>query len=398
MTRKHTSPLSALAFAAVLFGFGSCARLAFGQVQLAGEFPCTLQTPKSIAICRGKLLMTDAQAGRIIARDGSGACFSLAGGGTGGDGGLATSAKLSNPIGLACGNDGVTVYVVDQSTVPAGSARIRKIDAAGYITTFATVPASITGAYGWGLSANADGSFLWALFNVHVILRVSPAGVSQIIAGTQWYSGWLGDGGAATSAKLNSPTNAVTDPITGDILISDFNNRRLRRIRAGIISTVAGDGYAVSDGDGGPPSGARLNQPMAVAADSEGTFYVGEMSPTGSIRRIKANLISTAWNLGAPVYGLYAGAGSLYASSGTFVYGGMPAGGPAPTVPPATATAIPATPTPTIATPPTDTPTIVVPTATLVPSTPTKTPTLVLPTPSRLPTCAKPQAPCEWTP
>jgi len=118
--------------------------------------------------------------------------------GFGGDGGSAGAAQLANPSGVAVDGAG-NVFVADTA-----NHRIRRIDAAtGTITTVGGGAA--TGAPGFG-----------------------------------------GDGGAATTARLNSPSGVAVDG-TGGILIADTANNRIRRIDAatGTISTVAGGAATV---------------------------------------------------------------------------------------------------------------------------------------------------------
>src|ERR1700677_709369 len=77
--------------------------------------------------------------------------------------------------------------------------------------------------------------------------------------GTQGYSG---DGGAATSAELHQP-DGIAAHSAGNLYIADFFNQVIRKVASGTgtISSVAGNGTAGYDGDGGPATSASLNQP-----------------------------------------------------------------------------------------------------------------------------------------
>jgi len=84
----------------------------------------------------------------------------------------------------------------------------------------------------------------------------------------------LGDGGLATEARLEAPTQLVLDG-AGNLFIADNDGFRIRRVGpVGIISTVAGSGAAGFAGDGGPAIAARLNEPYGIAIDRAGHLYI----------------------------------------------------------------------------------------------------------------------------
>lgn len=87
-------------------------------------------------------------------------------------------------------------------------------------------------------------------------------------------SGFSGDGGAATSAQLHSPTGIAFDA-TGNMYIADAFNHRIRKVNSsGIITTIAGTGVAGFSGNGGPATSAKLNGPTALAFDASGNLYI----------------------------------------------------------------------------------------------------------------------------
>jgi hypothetical protein len=90
-------------------------------------------------------------------------------------------------------------------------------------------------------------------------------------------SGYSGDGGAATSAKIWNPVHVTLDR-SGNIFIADYNNNRIREVTVatGIITTVAGNETRADAGDGGAATSAELNAPVAVAIDAYGNFYIAE--------------------------------------------------------------------------------------------------------------------------
>ena len=79
------------------------------------------------------------------------------------------------------------------------------------------------------------------------ILRVAGTGMS----------GPGGDGELATEAQLNNPRGVSADGM-GNLYIADTNNNRIRKVAAGFISTVAGNGTAGYAGDDGPATQAQL--------------------------------------------------------------------------------------------------------------------------------------------
>ncbi len=117
----------------------------------------------------------------------------------------------------------------------------------------------------------AGGLVFTDTFN-HSVRRIAPAtGRIATIAGCG-EAGFSGDGGPATAARLREPYG-IAIAGTGRIFVVDRLNRRVRAIdpATGIIATIAGDGRAVSDGDGGPATAAGLLEPNDCCLDAGGT-------------------------------------------------------------------------------------------------------------------------------
>ena len=89
--------------------------------------------------------------------------------------------------------------------------------------------------------------------------------------------GFAGDGGAAERALLNGPFDVGFD-VDGNLYFSDTFNHRIRRVdaRTGIISTFAGSGESGYSGDGGPATRARLNEPYGIAIDKVANVYIAD--------------------------------------------------------------------------------------------------------------------------
>jgi hypothetical protein len=74
------------------------------------------------------------------------------------------------------------------------------------------------------------------------MVRRLASGTIATLAGIT-SSGWSGDGGPATAARLDLP-DAVAVDLAGNIFITDRHNSRVRKVTAatGVITTVAGTG------------------------------------------------------------------------------------------------------------------------------------------------------------
>ncbi len=98
---------------------------------------------------------------------------------------------------------------------------------------------------------------------------------------TRWIgdgtTGFAGDGGAATKAKLDTPDGVTIAP-DGDLIVADSHNDRIRRVDrpTRIITTVAGSGENGYDGDEKPAIQAALNTPNAVFATPNGDIYIAD--------------------------------------------------------------------------------------------------------------------------
>ncbi len=220
--------------------------------------------------------------------------------GSSGDGGAATSARLNSPQGIAIAANG-DIYIGDRS-----NNKVRKVTAStGVISTYAgtgTAGYSGDGASALlarlnrlqGIHLASNGDLYIADANNNAIRKVAAAtGIITTFAGTG-VAGFAGDGGAATSARINA-AEAVHLSATGDLYIADTGNNRIRKVSAtGTITTVVGTGAAGAAGDGGPATAAQLNSPRGLGISSTGVYYIGDRN-NHKVRKVAGNFAVVAW-------------------------------------------------------------------------------------------------------
>ena len=200
--------------------------------------------PQFLAIdAEGRIYASDCLSNLIVRVDAGGASVIAGSGaarmspGYSGDGGPATSARLNCPFGLAFDTAGNLLFA------DASNDRVRRIDPSGTITTLVG-----SGARG---QASAYG----------------------------------GDGGPAADALLRAPIGIAFDA-AGNLYIADRDNDRVRKVDTrGIITTIAGDGRSGYSGDGGPATEASLDDPSDIAIDASGNVLFAD-SNNGRIRLI----------------------------------------------------------------------------------------------------------------
>ncbi len=138
-------------------------------------------------------------------------------------------------------------------------------------------------------------------------VRVIRDGVITTVAGTG-EPVFTGDGGPGPAAGLFWPTALELTP-DGALLIADTFNHAIRRVAAdGTIETVVGTGVEGGSGDGGPANMAQLSQPFGVALDEDGALYVGDrgnfkirrVAPDGVIETLAGTGVEGASGDGGP--------------------------------------------------------------------------------------------------
>ena len=199
-----------------------------------------------------------------------------------GDGGPATSARLKYPFSLYVDARG-NIFIADTYNY-----RIRKVDGAtGIITTVVgDGHKRFKGDGGPATDASVDMVYDVAVDNVgnlfvvdtgnQIVRKVdATTGIIDTVAGQANISGYSGDGGPATNARLNGPTGVAVDS-AGNIYICDSTNNVVRKVDATtqIINTIAGNGTPHFSGDGGLATEAQLNYPEGIWVDSSGNIFI----------------------------------------------------------------------------------------------------------------------------
>jgi trimeric autotransporter adhesin len=158
----------------------------------------------------------------------------------GGDGGLATSAQLYSPSGIAFSTSGDSAgnwYIADTS-----NNRIRVVTPAGVISTIAgTVdPAQLSAPR--AIAIDGSNNLYIADTGNNVVRELTPVGTMTTIA-----------------SQLNNPVSVAVDS-KGSVYIADSGNNRIVEVTApGTVSTYA-----------------KINGPLAVAVDASGNLVVAD--------------------------------------------------------------------------------------------------------------------------
>jgi sugar lactone lactonase YvrE len=274
-------------------------------------------------ISAGNIYIVDEGHHQILKADPSGNVTVFAGTGVSGfsgDGGPAISAKFNTPSDIVMDGAG-NLYVADDNNYV-----VRKIDTKGKISTVAGIGGSWGNGASGGLATatrlgtpaalafDPQGNLYIVDYYYSEVRKVNHAGIMTTVAGTG-VSGYTGDGGPATAARLNYPLGARTDD-RGNLYISDTYNNLIRKVNtAGTITTVAGTyngGVGGYSGDGGPATSARIHTPYDLAIDAAGELFICD-SGNSVLRRVDSSgSISTySTPLSFPEDAVVDGAGNL---------------------------------------------------------------------------------------
>lgn len=203
------------------------------------------------------------------------------------------SGFTSNPMGLALGVDG-TLYVAGSfnnlvhAISPAGE--ISRFAGTGFIgdedgekllATF-NVPADIA------IKQSNLTLYVADAFN-NKIRAISPDGEVSTLAGLRARGYRNGPG---PQALFYRPVSLALNAEETDLYVSDLLNHRIRKVdlSTGFVSNFAGEG--VRGFRDGPVEEARFNEPLGITVDRDGTVYVAD-SENNRIRMVKNGRVST---------------------------------------------------------------------------------------------------------
>lgn len=211
-----------------------------------------------------------------------------------GDNVQASTARIPFAHSIAVGIDG-SLYLAQNDN------RVRRIDSNGTLSTFAGNgvwgdsgdggSALLAKISSMTIAMGPDNSLYIA---ANSIRRVTPDGTIETVAGNSTLAGFSGDGGPATSALI-APRLTPSGIAVGrdnSLYIAELDNHRIRKVDAnGIINTLAGNGTAGASGDGGLAISASIT-PFAVAVGWDNAVYVSD-TENKRIRKISNGLISS---------------------------------------------------------------------------------------------------------
>jgi sugar lactone lactonase YvrE len=210
--------------------------------------------------------------------------------------GQGASARFDAPLGIAI--DAQDNLIVADFR----NARIRRVDQQGYVTTiaggfrgFANGPSGIARFHSpAGVAVDRDENVLIADYGNNRIRRLSKAGVVSTLAG----NGQLGSqDGSALKASFARPTGVSVDD-AGNIYVIDSATNLVRKINPdGFVTTIAGSSNGYADGVGSQAAFSFSGAAPQLCSDTAGNLIIADffnsrirrVTPKGVVSTIAGN-------------------------------------------------------------------------------------------------------------
>ncbi len=189
------------------------------------------------------------------------------------------------------------VFLLACALCAYGQAIVSTVAGGGFISNVPALQAYLNVPQGVAVDASGN---VYITDSSHILLVTRTSGVLTSVAGAGPSVYTMTDG-PALSVRM-APTSPVITA-SGNVLFLDSGTLRQLNVAAGTVTTIAGQyGKNGSTGDGGPASAALLNEPSQICIDSVGNIYIVEMA--GYVRRIAANsgIIATIAGTGSSVF------------------------------------------------------------------------------------------------
>lgn len=302
-----------------------------GQAGVAGSADgnatatATFNRPTGVVVLsNGDIYVADQQS-HIIRRISGGVVTTVAGTAnvSGSNDGIGAAARFNSPARLALDGTQTTLYISDFNNY-----LIRRMSiATSQVTTVAGLAGTPGSTDGTGNAARFDAALGLAVDGTsntifvadrdnHCIRKINAAGEVTTLCGLPGYAGHVD--GTGSNARLSSPKDLIIDGTSNTLLVSESDtspgstDQTIRRIGfdGSCKSWQGTPGLAGSRDSAGP---VTLNGPAGVARDSNGNFFVSDWGG-GLIRKVTpGGVVSTfASGLNRP-YGMAVdAAGNLY--------------------------------------------------------------------------------------
>ena len=227
--------------------------------------------------------------------------------------GTGAGAVFNDPMGLARDAQG-NVFLCD-----ARNHVIRKVTAAGVVTTLAGEPGVPGAANGVGpaarfrfpadIAVSPGGDLFVADSGNHCIRKVKADGTVSTLAGNLGSANDISTDygsevvavarqldGVGAAARFNGPSGIAYAP-AGHLYVSDTGNHIIRRVNLdGTVSTVAGSAgvWGSADGTG---AAARFHAPLGMCTGTDGNLYIADsenhtircMTPQAAVSTFSGN-------------------------------------------------------------------------------------------------------------